>query len=80
MNSLTNSLRERRETIAQAWDLSQEVVVIPAGLPLPIDGTDQSHDFHAHNEHYYLAGTGVPGSVVTFDPDEGWHPLCKSAH
>lgn len=66
------SFTRRREAIARAWDLSQEAVLIPAGLPVAIEGTDQSHDFHAHNEHAYLAGTRAPGSVLAFDPDDGW--------
>ncbi len=46
--------------------------MIPAGLPVPIAGTDQYYDFHAHPEHRYLAGVGLPGAVLTFDPREGW--------
>jgi len=62
----------RRESLARRWNLSRELVVVPAGLLLPIEGTDQPHDFHAHPEFVYLAGEGVPGAVVTFDPGEGW--------
>lgn len=45
---------------------------MPSGLPIPVAGTDQFHDFHAHAEHAYLAGTAIPGSVLAFDPGEGW--------
>ncbi len=62
----------RRESLARRWNLSRELVLVPAGLHVPIDGTDQPHDFHAHPEFVYLAGEGVPGAVVTFDPGEGW--------
>lgn len=39
---------------------------------LPIAGTDQFHEYHAHPEHRYLAGVGQPGGVLAFDAGEGW--------
>jgi len=65
-------LRRRRKRVERAWGLARGSVVVPAGLPVPIAGTDQFHEFHAHPEHRYLAGVGLPGSVLTFDPEEGW--------
>ena len=65
-------LRQRRASIARAWDLQRGAVLIPAGLPLSIDGTDQFHDFHAHAEHYYLSGLHHDGGVLAFDPRDGW--------
>ncbi|MCC7365802.1 MAG: aminopeptidase P family protein [Dehalococcoidia bacterium] len=65
-------LRARRARIESAWGGLRGPVVIPSGLPVPVEGTDQFHDFHAHNEHYYLAGTQLTGSVLAFDPREGW--------
>ncbi len=62
----------RREAIARRFATHPGPVVIPAGLPVPIAGTDQFHSFHAHAEHSYLAGTAIPGTVLTFDPREGW--------
>ena len=47
-------------------------MLLPSGLLVPIAGTDQSHEYHAHSEHYYLTGTALPGSVLAFDPTEGW--------
>ncbi len=64
--------QSRRERVASAWGLTDSTVIVPAGLPVPIEGTDQSHEFHAHAEHYYLAGVSLPGSVLAFDPREGW--------
>ena len=63
---------ERRSLAAARWDLDRGVVLLPAGLLLPIAGTDQSHEYHAHPEHRYLAGVGQPGGVLAFDADEGW--------
>lgn len=68
----TETLRARRANVVRAWDVSRGFVLVPAGLPRPIDGTDQFHDFHAHPEHRYLAGAGSPGAVLAFDPTEGW--------
>ncbi len=69
---LVPRLRQRRDTLARELGLANGVVVVPSGLPLPIAGTDQVHDYHAHNEHYYLSGVSEPGSVLAFDPGEGW--------
>lgn len=63
---------ERRARAAERWDLDRGVVLVPAGLMLPIAGTDQFHDYHAHPEHRYLAGVGQPGGVLAFDAGEGW--------
>ncbi|MEX2081103.1 MAG: aminopeptidase P N-terminal domain-containing protein, partial [Dehalococcoidia bacterium] len=68
----TTALGERRAKVARAWDLRGAVALVPAGLPPPIAGTDQSHDFHAHPDHYYLSGLGLAGGVLAFDPAEGW--------
>jgi len=65
-------LLARRDRIVRAWGLSRGAVVVPSGLPVPIAGTDQTHDFHAHAEHYYLSGIAAPGTILTFDPGEGW--------
>jgi len=62
----------RRAAIARRWDLRRGAVLVAAGTPVPISGTDQTHDFHAHPEHYYLSGLAHPGSVLAFDPGEGW--------
>src|SRR5262245_38808009 len=68
----SSRLAQRREAVQRAWGLQREVVLVPSGLAVPITGTDQFHDYHAHNEHTYLAGTSEPGSLVAFDPEEGW--------
>ncbi|MCS7294828.1 MAG: aminopeptidase P family protein [Chloroflexota bacterium] len=73
-----SAVAARRERAARAWQLRDELVIVPAGVPIPIAGTDQFHEFHAHPEHYYLAGVADPGGVLTFDPAEGWtyfHPV-----
>tara|TARA_B100001123_G_scaffold413354_1_gene511633 strand:+ start:2373 stop:3770 length:1398 start_codon:yes stop_codon:yes gene_type:complete len=66
-------LAARRERAIAGWNLDRGVVLIPAGLLLPISGTDQFHEYHAHPEHRYLAGIGQPGGVLAFDTEEGWN-------
>jgi len=65
-------LRSRRDAVSRSWDLSSGAVLVPGGLPVPIPGTDQFHEFHAHPEFTYLSGARTPGSALAFDPGEGW--------
>jgi Xaa-Pro aminopeptidase len=66
-------LEERRDAVAKAWDLTNEVVLVGAGYYLSIPGgADQTYPFHAHNEYFYLADRDRPGAVAAFDPREGW--------
>ncbi len=67
-------LRQRRQRVAAAW-LGTDIdgpVLIPASLPIPIDGTDQFHEFHAHPEFQYLTGVAEPGAALAWEPDQGW--------
>ena len=66
-------LTARRARVAKAWALSDEVVLVPAGTPIEIPGTDQEYPFRAHPEHRYLADLReaaryAPG-VATLDAD-----------
>lgn len=65
-------LRSRRQAIARTWDLAGAAVLIPAGLPVPVAGSDQYHNFHPHPEFTYLAGARTPGATLGFDPSDGW--------
>ena len=65
-------LIDRRNRIAAEWDLSRGVVLVPAGVHVPVQGTDQYHEFHAHPEFAYLSGARVPGSLLAFDHNDGW--------
>jgi Xaa-Pro aminopeptidase len=68
----SSTVRTRRDAVASAWDLRRGAVIVPAGVPVSIAGTDQFHDFWAHPEFRYLAGTSVAQGVMAFDPGEGW--------
>jgi len=69
-----NILRERRRRVEAAWTATgvDGPVLIPASLPIPIDGTDQFHEFHAHPEFQYLTGVAEPGAALSWEPDAGW--------
>ena len=67
-------LRQRRQRVEAAWsgiDVAGPVL-IPASLPIPIDGTDQFHEFHAHPEFQYLTGIAEPGAALAWERERGW--------
>lgn len=70
----SDALRERRRRVEAAWSATEfdGPVLIPASLPIPIDGTDQFHEFHAHPEFQYLSGVAEPGAALAWEPDAGW--------
>ncbi|MGE0598937.1 MAG: aminopeptidase P N-terminal domain-containing protein [Dehalococcoidia bacterium] len=65
-------LKDRRARIAHEWNLARGAAMVPSGLHVPVQGTDQYHEFHAHPEFSYLAGTQLPGAVLAFDEAAGW--------
>ncbi len=67
-------LRERRRRVEARWSSVgiDGPVLIPASLPIPIDGTDQFHEFHAHPEFQYLSGVAEPGAALIYDAKDGW--------
>ena len=72
--SNVDALRERRQRVEAAWSSAEfdGPVLIPASLPIPIDGTDQYHEFHAHPEFQYLTGVAEPGAALAWEPGDGW--------
>lgn len=72
--SNAEALQERRQRVEAAWSSAEfdGPVLIPASLPIPIDGTDQFHEFHAHPEFQYLTGVAEPGAALTWEPGDGW--------
>ncbi len=66
-------LAQRRRKAEQAFDLTHEVVLIAAGEPIGIPGgADQTYPFRPHTEYFWLADRERPGSILAFDPQEGW--------
>ena len=60
----------RRQRIAAALGLADEVLLLGAGLPVPkAEVSDQHLPFFAHQEYLYLAGhADAPGAVLAHDP------------
>jgi len=73
------NLGARRDRIARAWGLARGAVIVPSGLHVPVQGTDQYHEFHAHPEFAYLAGAQLPGAVIAFDESDGWQIFAPQA-
>jgi Xaa-Pro aminopeptidase len=66
-------LERRRGAVAERWNLKDEVVLIGAGLPIPVPGrADRTYPFRSHSEYLYLTDSERPGGVLAFDPAEGW--------
>jgi Xaa-Pro aminopeptidase len=66
-------LARRRSALADAWQLTDEVVLVGAGPRVPIPGRrDRTYPFHAHLEYVYLTDRERPGGVLAFDPGDGW--------
>src|SRR5436309_15833787 len=71
--SVAAQLTRRRAAAAAAWALSDEVVLIGAGEPIPVPGRyDLTYRFRAHSEYFYLTDRERPGGVLAFDPAVGW--------
>ena len=66
-------LGRRRLALADAWNLTDEVVLIGAGSPVTIPGRrDRTYPFHAHLEYLYLTDRERPGGVLAYEPDDAW--------
>jgi hypothetical protein len=75
---VATQLERRRHEAASLWDLTDEVVVIAAGEPVPIPGRgDRTYPFRAHSEYYYLTDRERPGGVLAFDPAAGWFDFVR---
>jgi Xaa-Pro aminopeptidase len=67
------ALDRRRRAVAEAWALTDQVILIGAGERIPVPGrADRTYPFRAHSEYLYLTDRERPGGVLAFDPREGW--------
>ena len=70
---MDDSVQEHRDRTADAWNLDDQIVLVAAGEEIHIPGrADQVYPFRSHSEHYYLTDHERPGSVLAFDPRDGW--------
>ncbi len=70
---ITAQLERRRGSAAKRWELDDAVVLVGAGVPVPIPGRgDPTYPFRSHSEYLYLTDRERPGGVLAFDPSAGW--------
>jgi Xaa-Pro aminopeptidase len=60
-------LHERRRRASEAWGLHDEIVLVPAGQPIPVPGRDFPYPFQVHPDHRWLADQDIPGAVLAYD-------------
>jgi Xaa-Pro aminopeptidase len=64
---------QRQQRAATAWGNSNDIVLIGAGLPIPIPGgADQCFQYKPHPEYFWLTGRHREGGVMAYDAREGW--------
>lgn len=69
----TPNLTARRDRLAKALDLKDELVLVAAGESIGIPGgQDQTFPFLSHGDYYYLTARECEGGLVAFDPKSGW--------
>lgn len=66
-------LARRRDAVSALWELTDELVLVAAGEPVPVPGRgDRTYPFRAHSEYFYLTDRERPSGVLAFDPQSGW--------
>lgn len=84
MDAHAHALRERRDRLATALcgpagGLKDGALLVPSGLVVPIDGSDQQQPYRPHDDHAYLCGTREVGQVLAFEGDSGWSLFAREA-
>ena len=66
------NLAARRARVASALGLTNEILLVGAGRPVPLpENTDQTYPFRSHADYFYLAGRECICGVLAFDPRLG---------
>jgi Xaa-Pro aminopeptidase len=69
---MPSEIQTRRERVARAIDLKDDILLVGAGEPVGIPGgMDQTYPFLSHAEYYYLADRECIGGVIAYDPKDG---------
>jgi len=64
-----DNLNARRHRIAAALPPGDAILLVGAGLPVPLpEESDQTYPFRSHANYYYLAGHECVGGIVACDP------------
>lgn len=72
---MPDPIAARRDRVAAAFDLDDEIVLIAGGSPIPVPGgLDRVHRFRPHPHYQWLAGHQHAGGVLAYDArDRSWH-------
>jgi Xaa-Pro aminopeptidase len=71
--AIVAQLTRRRAAAVDAWNLTDELVLVGAGEPISVPGRyDLTYPFRAHSEYLYLTDRERPDGVLAFDPEDGW--------
>jgi len=70
MRAVSN-IEQRRRRVAELADLTDQIVLVDAGVPIPIPGTDQYHHSRAHPDFRYLADADIVGATLAHDSSTG---------
>lgn len=66
-------IEARRKRTERVWSLTDTIVLIAAGSPVSKPGhADQCYEYEPHTDFYWLSGVRRAGSVLAYDPGEGW--------
>ncbi|MEZ6008887.1 MAG: aminopeptidase P N-terminal domain-containing protein [Planctomycetota bacterium] len=65
-----DALSRRRAACTPRED--EVVSIVPAGVPIPVEGTDASYRFRGHDHVRHLLGEVHPGDVLVHVPGEPW--------
>jgi Xaa-Pro aminopeptidase len=72
-SEVARQIERRRDAVAAAWNLGDELILIGAGEPIPVPGRgDRTYPFQPHSEYLYLTDRSRPGGVLAYEPREGW--------
>jgi Xaa-Pro aminopeptidase len=72
-SEIRQQLERRRRSVADLWNLSDEIILVGAGELIPVPGRgDRTYPFRSHSEYFYLTDRERPGGVLAFDPQAGW--------
>lgn len=76
-----DSIAARRARAAASLGLTNQILLVGAGTPIPVPGgMDQIHPFAPHPHYQWLAGHRAPGGVITFDPEANdWRDFSPAA-
>lgn len=74
---MPDHLALRRERVAKVLNLTDEILIVVSGSPIPLpENSDQTYPFIADADYFYLTEDHCVGGIIAFDPrlgpTDGW--------